>query len=122
TTVRMLIISLIKIVFFLGLAIVLFVVSFFTIGMFLVPLCLSLMMSYDCMDFSFECMTMSLRQRLRYFFDHLSLFAGLALAIMVISVIPGLFTIMLPFFIAGGAAAFSDIHLADKNKLALEKI
>lgn len=119
---RMLIISLIKIVFFLGLSVVLFVVSFFTIGMFLVPLCLSLMMSYDCMDFSFESMTMSLKERVRYFFDHLSLFAGLSLAVLVISVIPGLFTIMLPFFIAGGAAAFSDIHLAAKNKLAMEKL
>lgn len=122
TLVRMLIVSIIKIVFFLGLSLILFVISFFTIGMFLVPLCLSLMMSYDCMDFSFECVTMSLKERLRYFLDHLSLFMGLALAILVIGVVPGLFTIMLPFFIAGGAAAFSDIHKAEKNKLVLERV
>lgn len=120
STLRMLIISIVKICFFLGLSVVLFVISFFTIGMLIVPLCLSVMMAYDCLDFSFECMTMSLRERIRYFFEHLSLFAGLALAILVISVIPGLFTFTLPFFIAGGAAAFADINLADKNKLVPE--
>lgn len=120
TAIRMVIISVIKICFFLGLSVVLFVISFFTIGMLIVPLCLSVMMAYDCLDFSFECMTMSLKERIRYFFSNLPLFAGLALSILVISVIPGLFTIMLPFFIAGGAAAFADINLANKNKLVLE--
>lgn len=99
---------------------VLFVISFFTIGMFLVPLFLSMMMAYDCMDFSFECRTMNLKERVNYFFAHFSLFAGLALAILVISVIPGAFTMTLPFFIAGGAAAFADIQLAPKTILALE--
>lgn len=84
------------------------------------PFFLSLMMAYDCMDFSFECMTMSLRERIQYFFAHMSLFAGLALSVLVISVIPGLFTVALPFFIAGGAAAFADINLAKKNSLAVE--
>ncbi len=120
STLRMLIISLVKICFFLGLSMVLFVVSFFTIGMFLVPICLSIMMGYDCLDFSFECRTMSLKERLNYFLSHFSLFAGLALSILVISVIPGLFTMTLPFFIAGGAAAFADIQLAAQKNLALE--
>lgn len=122
TTLRMLIISIVKICFFLGLSLVLFVISFFTVGMLLVPLFLSLMMAYDCMDFSFECVTMSLRERIQYFFAHISLFAGLSLAILVISVIPGLFTLMLPFFIAGGAAAFADIQLAKKNALVVETL
>lgn len=121
TTLRMFIISVLKICFFLGLSMVLFIISFFTIGMLLVPICLSVMMAYDCMDFSFECRTMNLRERLNYFFAHFSLFAGLALVILVISVTPGLFTMTLPFFIAGGAAAFADIQLEAKNKLALER-
>lgn len=112
TTLRMLIISIIKIIFFMGLSVILVVISFFTVGMLLVPLALSLMMSYDCIDFSFECAQMTLRERVAYFFSHFSLFAGLALAILVISIIPGLFTLMLPFFIAGGAAAFSDVQLS----------
>lgn len=118
STLRMLIISLAKLFFFLGLSMILFVISFFTIGLLLVPVGLSLMMAYDCMDFSFECRTMSLKERIHYFFTHFALFAGLALAILVISVIPGLFTIALPFFIAGGAAAFADIQLASKNNMA----
>ncbi|MCB9073840.1 MAG: EI24 domain-containing protein [Bdellovibrionaceae bacterium] len=108
TTIRMLIISVIKITFFMGLSFILFIISFFTFGMFIVPIFISLMVSYDCMDFSFECVTMSLRQRLAYFFDHFPLFLGLAMSILVVSIIPGLFTLILPFFIAGGANAFAD--------------
>lgn len=112
TTIRMLLISIIKMGFFLGLSLILFVISFFAIGMFLVPWFLSLMVAYDCLDFAFECRGLSLRQRMGYFSAHFSLFFGLALVILVISIIPGLFTFMLPFFIAGGAEAFADIQLA----------
>jgi uncharacterized protein involved in cysteine biosynthesis len=116
TTLRMLIISVVKIGFFMGLSLMLFFLSFFTIGMFLVPLFISLMMAYDCMDFSFECVTMNLKTRVQYFLNHLPLFAGLALAILVLSIIPGLFTLMLPFFIAGGASAYADVKLSEAHE------
>lgn len=109
TSLRMFIISIVKLIFFVGLTSFLFVVSFWSFGLMLVPLVVCLMIAYDCIDFSLECMNYSFSQRWRYFNDHFSLFLGLALAILICSFIPGLFTISLPFFIAGGAEAFADL-------------
>jgi uncharacterized protein involved in cysteine biosynthesis len=109
TTIKMLIINLLKLVLFMTITGLLFVVSFWSLGIMLVPLCVGCMIAYDCMDFSLECMNYSLRARWNYFCDHLSFFAGLVLVILFFSFIPGLFTISLPFFIAGGADAFASI-------------
>lgn len=109
TSLRMLIISIVKLILFVALTSFLFIVSFWSFGLMLVPLVVCLMIAYDCIDFSLECMNYSFGQRWRYFQDHFSLFLGLALAILFFSFIPGLFTLTLPFFIAGGAEAFADL-------------
>jgi hypothetical protein len=107
TSLKMLIISFIKLLFFLVITALLFVVSFWSFGVMLVPLVVCLMIAYDCVDFSLECMNYSLTARWKYFRDHFALFSGLALSILLFSFIPGLFTLSLPFFIAGAAEAFA---------------
>lgn len=109
TSLKMLIITLFKLVIFMTATGLLFIVSFWSLGVILVPLLVGFMIAYDCIDFSLECMNYSLRKRWHYFTDHLSFFSGLALAILFFSFIPGLFTVSLPFFIAGGADAFASI-------------
>jgi uncharacterized protein involved in cysteine biosynthesis len=111
TTLRMLMISLLKLIFFAFATGVLFVLSFWSFGIVLVPLVVCLMIAYDCIDFSLECMNLTIRQRWAYFKQNSSLFFGLAFAILIFSLIPGLFTISLPFFIAGGAEAYADLKV-----------
>lgn len=109
TSLKMLIISLTKLIVFLVITAFLFVISFWSFGVMLVPLVVCLMIAYDCVDFSLECMNYSFTERWRYFRNHFSLFAGLALSILIFSFIPGLFTLSLPFFIAGAAEAFATL-------------
>lgn len=116
TTFKMLIVSLMKLGFFVFLALVLFAMSFFPLGMTLVPLGISLMIAYDCLDFSFECMNYSLSRRFVFFRRHFAAFLGLAFIILAVGCIPGLFILTMPFFIAGGAELFAELHLRSENE------
>ncbi len=109
TSLKMFIITFVKLVLFMAITAFLFVVSFWSFGLMLVPLVVCLMIAYDCVDFSLECMNYSLRQRWDYFQSHFSLYLGLGLSILLFSLIPGFFTLCLPFFIAGAADAFASI-------------
>ncbi len=109
TTLKMFIISCIKLVVFMTISAILFILSFWSFAVIFVPLLICLMMAYDCIDFSFECMNYSLSQRWRIFRVQWPFFLGLASIILFFSFIPGLFTISLPLFIAGGAEAIADM-------------
>lgn len=111
TTLKMLMISVMKLVFFIAMAALLFMFSFIPAVMLLVPICMCLLIAYDCFDFSFECMTFSVRQRWNFFYQHFPAFAGLAVVILLVGSIPGVFSFLLPFFIAGGADLFADLQL-----------
>jgi len=108
--VKMFLISLLKLAIFVAVGLTLFMLSFLPIGMLFVPVCMCLMIAYDCFDFAFEAMTFSAAERWRFFFDHFPAFVGLALVILLIGTIPGLFALTLPFFIAGGANLFGDLY------------
>lgn len=115
TSIKMLIVSLLKMCFFMLITAALFVASFWSFGLMLLPFVVCLMIAYDCVDFSLECMNYTLRQRWKYFGNHFSFYLGLSFSILMFSFIPGLFTFCLPFFIAGGAEAFADF----KNRAEL---
>lgn len=116
TTLKMLVINVLKLGFFMALGFVFFFFSFIPVGMMVVPFLMALLIAYDCFDFSFECMNMSLTRRYRFFKTHFFAFLGLSLTIVLIGSIPGLFTLMLPFFVAGGADLFSDLHTRNLNE------
>ncbi len=65
-------------------------------------------------------MTFSIRQRWRFFYDNIPAFAGLALIILVVGTLPGFFTLCLPFFIAGGADLFGDLHNLSQVKTTVD--
>lgn len=109
TSLRMFIISFVKLLLFMIVTAFLFVVSFWSFGFMLVPLVVCLMIAYDCIDFSLECMNYSFGQRWSYFQNHFPLFVGLATTVLLFSLLPLFFTICLPFFIAGAADAFAAI-------------
>lgn len=109
-TMKMFLINCTKMILFLIIATALLVLSFVPGLVLIVPLVACLMISFDCMDFSFECMTFSFKDRISFFQKHLVAFFGLSLTIFAIGVIPGLFTLTLPFFIAGGAELFARLN------------
>ncbi len=103
-----------KLVFFVAVGGVLFLFSFLPAGMLLLPICMCLLISYDCFDFAFESMMYSVRERWTFFYDNLPAFVGLAFIILIVGTLPGFFSITLPFFIAGGADLFGDLHKDSK--------
>lgn len=115
TSLKMFIITLFKLVIFMSATAILFVLSFWSLGVILVPLMVGFMIAYDCIDFSLECMNYSLKNRWNYFSSHMPFFSGLVVVILLFSFIPGLFTLSLPFFIAGGADAFASIAQSEAS-------
>jgi uncharacterized protein involved in cysteine biosynthesis len=115
-TMKMLSISILKLIFFIGVGGALFFFSFVPAGMLFAPIIMCLMISFDCFDFSFEAMTFSIRQRWSFFYNHMPAFLGLAMIILIVGTIPGMFSLFLPLFIAGGADLFADLHKASEVK------
>jgi uncharacterized protein involved in cysteine biosynthesis len=121
-TVKMLSISLFKLILFVGVGGALFFFSFLPAGMLFAPIIMCLMISFDCFDFSFEAMTFSIHQRWRFFYEHMPAFLGLAMIILIVGTIPGMFSLFLPLFIAGGADLFADLHKASQEKIPVAAI
>jgi uncharacterized protein involved in cysteine biosynthesis len=122
TTLKMLGLGLLKLGFFMFLGFLLLMFSFFPLGMILVPFLMALMIAFDCFDFSFECMNMSLPKRFRFFRTHLFAFVGLSLIIVIVGTIPGMFVLTLPFFIAGSADLFADLHAKSQANLDVKSL
>jgi CysZ protein len=95
--------SLLKLLFFGPLAALLFLLSFIP-GLGLVTgFCFLLMVAFDVLDASFEALQWSFRERMRYFNKHLSAFSGMAFAMGLVFLIPGLNFFLLPVAVVGGA-------------------
>lgn len=115
---KMLLASVFKMLIFICLASLLFLVAFFPIIFAIVPIFLSLMVAYDCMDYSFECMTMNLSQRFAFFQRNLFAFLGIGLSVTLAGFVPFLFTLLLPIFIAGAAELFCKLHRSENERAA----
>lgn len=71
------------------------------------------MVSFDSMDYAFEIDQLSLRARFHFFFKHFWEFAGVTGAIALISLVPGLFFVIFPAFVAGSTNLY--IQLSQKS-------
>lgn len=96
-------ISLLKALLFLGVGVVLFVLSLIPVVGFFAALGFLLIASFDITDYSLEALQWGLRERLRFFFTQFPVFFGLALALGLVFLIPGLSFLLLPAAIAGAA-------------------
>lgn len=104
---RLLFLGILKITFFLIASVGLFFMAMVPLFTVFVPFIFCMMISYDCLDFSFEGMGYTLTQRLRFFKNRFPLFLGMSIPILVAGSVPGLFALTLPFFIAGATDAFA---------------
>lgn len=108
-------VSLYKIVFFFMCGLGVFVLSF-TPGLnFLTSLFALLVIAFDCLDYSFEALSLSFTQRLRLFMQFGPRVLGMSCCLLVIFLIPGLFLFTLPLGIIGTAPFFSDLSLPRSN-------
>jgi len=104
----MLKISVIKMILFSLVGIVLFACSFIpglnlisSFGAFLI-------LAFDSMDYSFEAHGLTLSSRLKFFRQRLPLFLGMASALGLTLLVPGLTLLILPFAVSGAAVLYRE--------------
>lgn len=103
TNARMIWVSVLKSVLFLGVGGVLFVLSFIPGVALLTGFGFLLIVTFDLTDYSFEAVQMSLNDRLRFFRQHFLAFSGFALTMGLVFLIPGLNFFLFPAAVAGGS-------------------
>ena len=102
-TVRMILTSLLKAVLFLLLGAVFFVFSFIP-GLNAIALVGTMaLLAFDCMDYSFEALGFGLRRRIAYMFRQWPQWAGMATALALTLLIPGLTLLIVPGAVVGAA-------------------
>lgn len=95
-----------KALLFLVIGILCFFLAFIPGINFLAPLIMILTVAFDCMDYAFEVDFLKLKERVAFFKAHMAFFLGLAGAIFLTNLIPGLFFIILPAFICGATDSY----------------
>lgn len=102
--------SLIKMLLFVLVGLGCFVLTFFPPLNFVASFVLLLMVAFDCSDYSFEVSRLNIGQRVRFFRQHFWEYSGLSLAILLTSVIPGAFFVLLPVFICGATKMYIQLN------------
>lgn len=107
--VRLLIISLIRMLIFLVFGIVVFILSFIPGLQLLAMIYSGYVMALDSMDYTLELYEMSLGRRMGIYFGEKGFFLGLGLVLLPSLFIPGLTLVLLPITVVGSAVCFADI-------------
>lgn len=116
TFIRMLRISLLKLIFILLISGLLFIASLIPVVA-PVALFLSVMiLAFDCMDYAMEHDEQGLRQRLKFLFVNIPEFAGFAACMAVILLIPFVHFILLPTAVVGTSILYTKIQTTKKLK------
>ncbi|MEO0335636.1 MAG: EI24 domain-containing protein [Pseudomonadota bacterium] len=109
-TVKMLMIGLVKSLIFLFLGLIIFACSFVPILNVASAFCALLIMAFDSMDYSFEMVEMSLRERFAFFQKHFVRFSGMASFLGLTLFLPGITLLILPFSVVGSAVALTEVR------------
>lgn len=104
TSARMLAVSLMRAVIFVFLGLFLFIMSFIPVLNILSSFIAFLILAFDSADYAFESLEMSLRERYAFFKRHRLQFCGMAGALALTLLIPGLTLVLLPSAVAGAAS------------------
>ncbi len=67
-----------------------------------------LILAFDSMDYSFEAHGLKLSERIRFFRKHLPTFLGMASALGLTLLVPGLTLLILPFAVSGAAVLYRE--------------
>lgn len=106
TAMRMLVVSLVKSFLFACASVILLVFSLVPILNVMAAIGFAFMLAFDISDYSFEAMEWPLRRRLQHVRTHLATYAGLACAMSLAMVVPGLNIILLPSAVVGAGEIF----------------
>lgn len=104
--VTMFFMALLKVVLFLVIGLICFVIAFIPGLNLLSGFLVVLLVAFDCSDYAFEIDYLSLRRRFAFVFNHLPEYSGIAVAILVTGFVPGAFFILLPAFICGATKMY----------------
>lgn len=99
---------------FLFLGIIIFFLAFMPGVNFLASYLALMILSFDCLDYSFEVYEMNLRQRISLCRKLLPEMAGMAGALGVTLFIPGLILLVMPLAVIGAASLF-DVHSINRR-------
>lgn len=106
---RMLKVTFIKAIIFLFLGTILFLLSFWPPITIFCHLGILLMLSFDCVDYSFESLGLSLSRRISFFMTNFFMFLGLACSIGIILLVPGLNFFVFPASLVGSSLLVGEI-------------
>lgn len=112
---RLLAQGLIKGLVFIGAGLLLFVLSFIPVVNLLAVTGTLLLLAYDCMDYSLEAKGLDWRERLRYMRMHRAQWAGMAGALALTLLLPGLTLLVIPGAVVGAAMILNEAHFAGKS-------
>lgn len=114
-TLRMLKVGLLKSLLFLIIALLCFALSFIPPLGFL-PLYFGLfVIAYDAFDYSLEILDLSLSERLDFIKKEIFMINGHTLILGLLSFLPGVIFLMLPFAVAGGAITVGEMNELNKK-------
>ncbi|MCB0384592.1 MAG: EI24 domain-containing protein [Bdellovibrionales bacterium] len=109
TSIKMMTTALIKAGVFLTLGIFIFALSFVPVLNILSSFMALMVMSFDSLDYSYEILELNLRERLRAFKYIFPEATGMAGALAVTLLLPGLTLLMMPAAVVGGAAVLRSV-------------
>lgn len=107
-TVRLFIISLIRMGIFLTISIVMFIISFIPGLQLIAAFYSALVIAFDGIDYTLEIYEMSLGRRIGIYFDQFSYFAAVGLTLLPFLFIPGLILLLLPATVVGMCVQFAE--------------
>lgn len=101
--------GLVKVMLFISLALICFIMSFFPPLNILAALTLFMAVAFDVSDYAFETGGESLRSSIRFMIEHLWEYVGLASALGLVALVPGLIFFLLPLFVCGATSMYIEI-------------
>lgn len=107
---KMLRVALIKLLVFAALGFMLFFTSFVPGLNLFSSFAASLIVAFDCMDYSFEAMGWDFKTRLSYFRQNLPLFCGMATVLTLTLLIPGLTLLIYPLAVIGATTKLAQLR------------
>jgi len=109
-TIRQLSVSILRALVFAFIGIFIFVFSFIPLLNILGAFGAFLIVAFDCFDYSMEIKMMNLKKRLTYFRTNFTVFAGMALILVLTLMVPGLTLLLLPCAVVGAADTMAKIE------------
>lgn len=115
TTLRMLMISLVKAVVFALVGLFVFILSFFPVVNLVGSFIACLIVAFDTMDYSFEMKEWNFKTRLAFFRSEFPRFSGMALVLGLTLMIPGFTLLCYPMAVVGAASQLAQSKRLQKG-------